>query len=132
MRDFRRLTMPTRAHPLVKRMFEEMARQQIGVLDLAERAGVNPNTLRDWRTRTMPTIDNLEACLNVLGLGTSVGTTRPAGGGALQGNGTTAAAEAAASGFAPLVAEVVVATDWADLERLGREGRVQGKVGPHW
>lgn len=68
MREFRRLTMPTRAHPLVKRMFEEMARQQIGVLDLAERAGVNPNTLRDWRTRTMPTIDNLEACLNVLGL----------------------------------------------------------------
>ena len=68
MREFRRLTMPTKAHPLVKRMFEEMARQQIGVLDLSERAGVNPNTLRDWRTRTMPTIDNLEACLNVLGL----------------------------------------------------------------
>lgn len=76
MREFRRLTMPTRAHPLVKRMFEEMARQQIGVLDLAERAGVNPNTLRDWRTRTMPTIDNLEACLNVLGLEMATRTRR--------------------------------------------------------
>lgn len=76
MREFRRLTMPTKAHPLVKRMFEEMARQQIGVLDLSERAGVNPNTLRDWRTRTMPTIDNLEACLNVLGLEMAARTRR--------------------------------------------------------
>lgn len=74
MRDFRPVLVPDKAHPLVRRLFEEMNRQQLGVLDLAERAGVNKNTLRDWRTRTVPTIDNLEACLNVLGLEL---TTRP-------------------------------------------------------
>lgn len=68
MRDFRPILIPQQAHPLVKRLFTEMNRQQLGVLDLAERSGVNKNTLKDWRTRTMPTIDNLEACLNVLGL----------------------------------------------------------------
>lgn len=28
---------------------------------------VNKNTLKDWRTRTVPTVDNLQACLSVLG-----------------------------------------------------------------
>ena len=68
MREFRRLTMPTKAHPLVRRLFQEMNRQQLGVLDLSERSGVNKNTLKDWRTRTVPTIDSLEACFGVLGL----------------------------------------------------------------
>lgn len=68
MRKFRKLTIPDRAHPLVRKMFEHMNHQQIGVLDLSDRSGVNKNTIRDWRTRTVPTIDNFEACLNVLGL----------------------------------------------------------------
>lgn len=68
MREFRRLKLPDKAHPMVRRLFEEMNRQQVGMLDLAERSGVNANTLKDWRTRTTPTIDNLEACLGVLGL----------------------------------------------------------------
>jgi DNA-binding phage protein len=45
-----------------------MDRQQIGILDMAERAGVNKNTVKDWKTRAVPSIDNLQACLNVLGL----------------------------------------------------------------
>lgn len=67
MREFRPLSIPRNAHPLVRMLFEEMNRQQLGVLDLAERSGVNKNTLRDWRTRTVPTVDNIEACFGVLG-----------------------------------------------------------------
>lgn len=68
MMSFRRLSVPSRTHLLVRRLFEEMNAQQIGQLDMADRSGVNKNTFKDWRTRTVPTIDNLEACFNVLGL----------------------------------------------------------------
>lgn len=67
MRQFRRLSTPDRAHPLVRRLVEEMNKQRIGVLDMAERSGVNKNTFKEWRTRTVPTIDNIEACFTVLG-----------------------------------------------------------------
>lgn len=68
MRRFRRLSVPDHAHPLVRTLFKEMNHQQIGVLDMADRSGVNKNTLRDWRTRTIPTVDNIQACLSVLGM----------------------------------------------------------------
>lgn len=68
MRQFRRLTVPTRAHPLVRRLYEEMNRQQLGLLDLAERSGVNKNTIKDWKDRSVPQVQNLAACFNVLGL----------------------------------------------------------------
>lgn len=67
MRRPPRLTVPAGAHPMVRRLFEEMERQQCGVLEMAERSGVNKNTLKDWRTRTMPRVADLEACFNVLG-----------------------------------------------------------------
>lgn len=67
MRMFRRLTIPARAHPLVKRLFEEMNEQQIGVIDIAERSGVNKNTISGWRHRANPDLINLEACFGVLG-----------------------------------------------------------------
>jgi len=63
-----RLSVPAGAHPLVRRLFDEMAKQQCGVLEMAERSGVNKNTFKDWRTRTMPRVADLEACFNVLGL----------------------------------------------------------------
>ncbi len=68
MRAFRALHVPSAAHPLVRRLFAEMNAQQIGLLDMAERSGVNKNTFKDWRTRTVPTVDNIDACFNVLGL----------------------------------------------------------------
>jgi carboxypeptidase Q len=52
--------------------------------------------------------------LNLLGLGSSVGTAAPAGG--------------EGGGFAPLVADVVVVGDWAELEAKGRAGEVEGMV----
>ncbi len=67
MREFRRLSSPSKANPLVRKLFDEMNAQQIGILDMAERSGINKNTLKDWRTRTVPTVDNLQACLSVLG-----------------------------------------------------------------
>ena len=67
MRVFRQLSIPEKAHPLVRLLFQEMNRQHIGVLDMSDRSGINKNTLQDWRTRTVPTVDNLEACFTVLG-----------------------------------------------------------------
>lgn len=63
-----RVTLAPTAHPLVQELFREMYVQQIGVVELANRAGVNKNTLKDWRTRTTPNIKDLIACFNVLGL----------------------------------------------------------------
>lgn len=67
MRAFRPLSCPKSAHPLVRRLFAEMNHQQIGVLDMAERSGINKNTLKDWRTRSVPRVPDLEACWTVLG-----------------------------------------------------------------
>lgn len=58
--------------------------------------------------------------LNLLGLGTSVGTT---GVGAAKTE-----AEAERGPFAPVVADVVVVADWDELEARGRGGEVKGKV----
>lgn len=65
---FRRLAVPMSAHRCVQRLFVEMNAQQCTAADLSDRSGINKNTLKDWRTRTAPTVDNLEAALNVLGL----------------------------------------------------------------
>ncbi len=67
MRRPPRLSIPQTAQPLVRQLFEEMNRQQCGVVEMSERSGVNKNTLKDWRTRTVPRIADLEACFNVLG-----------------------------------------------------------------
>jgi hypothetical protein len=63
----RPVAVPAGAHPAVRRLFAEMNTQRCTAADLSERSGINKNTLKDWRTRTAPTLDNLEACLNVLG-----------------------------------------------------------------
>ena len=68
MRKFRRLTIPHHAHPLVRRMFEEMNHQRIGILDMADRTGVNKNTINDWKNRSNPQVQNLDACFAALGL----------------------------------------------------------------
>lgn len=67
MRRFRTLSIPQHAHPLVRRMFEEMNRQRIGVMDMAERVGISRFTMNGWKTRHCPRIVELEACYNVLG-----------------------------------------------------------------
>lgn len=68
MRRFHRVAIPKHAHPLVRRLFEEMNNQQLGVMDLCERAGLARGTLKGWRNNHCPRIVEIEACLNVLGL----------------------------------------------------------------
>lgn len=65
---YKRVSVPDSAHPLVKRLFAEMASQQCTLTVMSDRSGVNINTLKNWRTRTAPLVENIEACLNVLGL----------------------------------------------------------------
>lgn len=65
---FYRIRVPARAHPLVRQLFETANDHRLCLIDLAERSGVNPNTLKDWRTRTVPNVANLQAAGNVLGL----------------------------------------------------------------
>ena len=68
MRHFHPLKVPVNVHPLVRRLFEEMNRAQIGILDMSKRSGVNKNTLNDWKARSNPQVQNLDACFAVLGL----------------------------------------------------------------
>lgn len=68
MRSFRKLIVPENVHPLVRRLFEEMNYQQIGILDMADRSGINKNTINDWKKRSVPNVANLSACYAVLGM----------------------------------------------------------------
>jgi len=54
--------------PTVAILFAAAHDQRISTADLAERSGINRNTLKDWRIRTTPRIADLRAVLNVLGL----------------------------------------------------------------
>lgn len=68
MRRFGRLSIPPHAHPLVRRLWMEMNRNRITVKDVAERAGIGQKTMNEWRKRRNPSVANLVACFNVLGL----------------------------------------------------------------
>jgi len=59
---------PTDCHPAVTVLFGEMKENQVTYKEMKKRSGVDTQTLTAWRTRTIPTITNLEACLNVVGL----------------------------------------------------------------
>ena len=65
-----------RAHPLVRRLFTEMNEQQCSQQTMSERSGINKNTFRSWRTKAVPRLDDLEACLNVLGFELTIQTTK--------------------------------------------------------
>lgn len=64
---WQRMTVPPHAHPLVRRLYQEIIRQQVPVAILAKKSGVSRQTIREWRTRLRPKLDDLEACFNVLG-----------------------------------------------------------------
>lgn len=64
---------PEKAHPLVRILFQEMMEQQVGMFDVADRAGINRVTVSSWRYRQSPTVTTLEAALNVMGLELKVG-----------------------------------------------------------
>jgi transcriptional regulator with XRE-family HTH domain len=61
------LTIPKKAHPLVKEMFGIMNEQKTMINAVAERAGLKRGSISDWRYRRTPTVTNFEAALNTLG-----------------------------------------------------------------
>lgn len=69
MHTYRRKQAPrVVGHPLVRALYEEMHKQKVTDADMVERTGINKNTFKDWRTRTVPRVHDIEACFNVLGL----------------------------------------------------------------
>lgn len=71
MRLFRRATGPVHpaCHRLVHRLWKEMHDQRVSQEDVAERAGVSSSGMRKWRNGSrQPNLNDVEACLNVLGL----------------------------------------------------------------
>lgn len=64
------------ADPIVHRLFNELIAQRAALTDVAERAGVQPRTVSAWANTNAPTLYNLRAVLNVLGLDLYVGTIR--------------------------------------------------------
>lgn len=59
------------SHPVVAGLLRVMRREQVNFLRMAERSGVNRETLGRWNSRlrgNMPLVDNLEAALGVFGL----------------------------------------------------------------
>lgn len=55
--------------PLVVTLFEEMNRREVSAKDLEEMTlgSVHEDTILQWRTRSVPTIKSLRACLEALG-----------------------------------------------------------------
>lgn len=64
---WQRMKVPPLAHPLVRRLYAELIRQQVPVRVLSDKSGVSRQTIREWRTRTRPKLEDIEACFNVLG-----------------------------------------------------------------
>jgi hypothetical protein len=63
-----RLTIPPHAHPLVRRLFEELNDQRTTLEEVAGRTSLGVDTIRFWATRHTPRIDTFEAALNVVDL----------------------------------------------------------------
>lgn len=63
----RPITIPPNLHPAVRKLFALMNEHQIGYADLAARSGVSVGAIESWRSRAMPRLDLLDACLGVFG-----------------------------------------------------------------
>ena len=62
-----RIPPPSNPSPLIARLVELMNSAGIGCQDLCQAAGVSASSIHAWRTRSNPTVNNLEAVLNALG-----------------------------------------------------------------
>ena len=65
---FRPNKIPLKAHPFVRKMFVEMNKQYISLVEMGEKSGVHRHTLKNWRVRSQPRLADIEACYNVLGM----------------------------------------------------------------
>ncbi len=67
MRIYRRKNTITNNEPCVQFLFSELHRQRCAEADFAERTGIHRDTLRGWRTRCNPKVNDLQFALNELG-----------------------------------------------------------------
>lgn len=66
------VTIPPDAHPMVQFIYAEIERQGLCIGDVADLVGVPYKTISSWRSKHNPNLENLQACLNVLGFQLSV------------------------------------------------------------
>lgn len=62
-----RLKVPSHAHPIVRDLFREMIRTNVPAAQVSLCAGLGEHTVAGWK-HSEPTLANLDAALNVLGL----------------------------------------------------------------
>jgi len=73
MQKFRAKTIPSRAHPIVQAVFEEMNEQKITYAELSDRSGVNVKVFERWRLAVSPQLGTIESVLKALNLELKVG-----------------------------------------------------------
>lgn len=64
---FRPLRTHAGAHPLVREFVELLNRDQLPLVEVARRAGIDRCVMHRWRIRSNPSIAMFEAALNVMG-----------------------------------------------------------------
>lgn len=69
--EFKRHRIPEKCHPLIKWLFMKMNERKCSIQALAEKSGVHYTAISQWRYRSKPTLENIEACLNALGFETA-------------------------------------------------------------
>ena len=62
-----RIPIPAHAHPLIRRMVEIANDHKTVMREVAERAGLRPETVCNWRYRNSPRLADFEAAINALG-----------------------------------------------------------------
>lgn len=69
MRAYRRRQPPdcSHAHPLVREIVRIAHRERLSDADLLQRAGVHKGAMKDWRCRSVPSLEALDAVAGVLG-----------------------------------------------------------------
>lgn len=67
-KKFKNKTIPSRAHPLVQKIFGEMNHQQMTYAQLSSKSKVAVKVLERWRSGVMPQIQTLELVMEALNL----------------------------------------------------------------
>jgi hypothetical protein len=67
-RSHKPLKVKKTCHPLTQALWHAMNGRQMTCHEMAQRSGIAEDTLYSWRRGRAPTVANLEACLNVVGL----------------------------------------------------------------
>lgn len=62
-----KITVPQRAHPAAKLVFELLRRQAVSYFELEMRSGVLASTFKSWRVWNKPGLESLQAVLGALG-----------------------------------------------------------------